>query len=596
MKIKIFLVFVLIIIASLTYANLKPTTIKKSENFSGIADLKKQSTNIIIVHGIGNHCIGYADSMISNIMNDISDNKWENIKNHYEKYLKTSFEIYGKSSPKITKENNSIEQDKIYFPRNKYCSIDTDDKKSIDFLTALHKKENNLINESEIKENDQDNPGLYKTDMEIVINGQDDLCEFIHSDSKEKSRNSNSNSIDCYKLSVNYYPDKDTPIQKYITGFVRRISSKPTSNRTINIFELTWNPATRWLKQSFNVSERINGKVSDYFYNKKLKSQVVNSAIADAIAYLSDSGILVNFDLLETFCLSMVEEKKSTYLPYEFSCSPNLLQTVSTDFQEKNDVVIISHSLGTRVVFDTLGLLSKGDAPNLMKTIETKFTDIGAVIPDKYTNNNPATEKQKSFKDLLASRIPGFINAISSIYIFTNQIPLLEANITSPFKSKKYEMGTEFSAFIDKRNSQLQVVSFHDPDDLLSYNLKCWYQNTILKHSEKTIDFIEDQAKEVVANKNTSEEIDAIKLAEARRTIRNELFGVCSKKELSTKAYENLYKSIWSESDKKLKLVDVTVRLRSEWTIPWLINDPSGIHSNYFSDTKIHDWLINGNN
>lgn len=591
MRVKRFLAVAIMIIVISTYFSvsyLRATTlIDDTVYFTGIVPLEKDITTIIIVHGIGDHCIGYADSMISSVVSKLSEKKWENIQTGYSKYLKKS-----------VKELSSVEDlegTKFYFPRNGHCDIDKDDKDSIQYLKELYNNNKKLVNKSEIVEEKKDT--FYNTDVETVVLGQDDLCASLHESAKDNY--GKPVTVDCFRLSVDknkellHRPDENP---EYITGFVRRITSTITANRSLRILEVTWNPSTRWIKSSLNVTERINGKASKHWVNRKIKSQIVNSAIADAIAYLSDSGILVNFNILQAFCLTLAGSQSDS-LPYAFSCEKEFLQSTTSEFPEQNDVVLISHSLGTRAVFDTLGLLSKGisdgDAPKLMRVIDAKFKKIGAVVPEKYTN--PTTSDEEGFSDLLTSRIPWFIQAISSSYVFTNQIPLLEANITSPFRPLDFNIGTEFSDFLKLRKNRLQIVAFHDPDDVLSYNLKCWFHHTVLKHMDTTKKLINNEAKRL-AEMEPSDVSPKSKISTeggVGRTLRDTLFNTCNMQELKTPEERTLFSNIWSDAEKELKLVDAAVRLGG-WKLPFLVADPSGIHSNYFYDKTVHNWLING--
>ncbi|RDE24186.1 hypothetical protein DV711_00890 [Motiliproteus coralliicola] len=515
-------------------------------------------------------------------MDEVSDHDWSNAKLNYVSYLNDAIKIAGDNNTKNEKENLYTGNDKVYFPRDGGCRIDQSSKESINLLLDTYKSTPALIEKKEVKEVSTNIDGLYKTDTEVIVNGQDDLCEYIYKKSIINSGKKN-NEI-CYKLSVDYVNKYGK--NNYTVGFVRKISSEPAVSKKVNIYELTWNPATRWLKESFNSSEGISEKSGAYILNQELKSTVVNTAIADAIAYLSDSGVLVNYDLLQAFCLAYLGSHSSSF-EYNFHCSSDLLNRKVADFHLNNEVILISHSLGTRIVLDTLGLLSKDISEEssfgLISHIHKKFEIIGAEVPDGYLSKTDANGI--GFYESLIESIPDFINSIGTLYVFTNQIPLLAANISSPFKEKNHEIGAEFSNFLEMRDRRLRIVSFHDPDDLLSYDLKCWYKNNILKELETTKELIELQAIANVAD-NGSE------IGDERKKIRDAIFGVCKEEELKTKTDKTLYGSIWEKSEEKLELINVGVRLESDWNIPWTFSDPYGIHSNYFTDKSIHDSFI----
>ena len=60
---------------------------RDSERFFGIKPLKKRTTSVIIVHGIGNHCIGYADELVQNLFRDVADKSIESIEESYQRYV-----------------------------------------------------------------------------------------------------------------------------------------------------------------------------------------------------------------------------------------------------------------------------------------------------------------------------------------------------------------------------------------------------------------------------------------------------------------------------------------------------------------------------
>ncbi len=50
---------------------LAPTVLMTKDRFEGILPLRKSVTNVIIVHGIGAHCIGYSDPLLLNLVKQI---------------------------------------------------------------------------------------------------------------------------------------------------------------------------------------------------------------------------------------------------------------------------------------------------------------------------------------------------------------------------------------------------------------------------------------------------------------------------------------------------------------------------------------------
>lgn len=609
------------------------TLINKKVEFSGIKSLEKENTNLIIIHGIGNHCIGYADTLVTSLINKLSSDQWRNEQKGYSRYLAEAID----SNKKARARDAQIK--KIFPPRDGHCKINRDDEKltaHFDELDGLDQKEIDNYDEFELGSDE-----LGNIDLEAVMLQQEKLCESIHK--------MDTDTVDCYKLYVNKLSKKlpgdeqhSITSEQYVIGFIRRVTKNISDNKRLKVFEVTWNPATRWIKNSLLLPEHINGKLSHHIVNREMKSEIVNIAMADALAYLSDSGILINFDILQAFCFALADPQSTPNDNNAFACDKDHLRHAPNDFSEKNDVVLISHSLGTRILFDTLGLLSLGASDksgmNLVGLIKTRFEAIGAEFPKEYSDTTDLDEK--GFSGLLADRIPGFIQAIRSIYLFTNQIPLLEANITSPFNSN-HSISVGFNDFLKLRSKSsekvalqagtsikkdlLQIVSFHDPDDLLSYNLRCWYHGTILKQKEETKDILDKKVIELALTilddndqacwyqhredgKYEKECPGVVKtMGEIRRTLRDTLFNICNEEQLKARVEEGdlealidfdslkaLYNDIWNEQ-KEFVLIDASVRLSVDSKIPLLFADPGKVHSNYFVDDTIHDWLINGN-
>jgi hypothetical protein len=480
-----FVVVSLITAASLV-KSLYETRLISPQEFKGIGpSFQKRNTHVIIVHGIGHHCIGYADHLISNLFQELTARTPDLIKESYDKYAdQIVFELRGRKRQTQFKDG-AFTVSLVNPFRDGSCRVVDDIQYDVD---------PQLLNPDD--------------DLESVTDAQDDLCWAINKVGKSLNQNLDPNRVafSCHKLYVNredILNDKEN--KEYVTGFIRRFSTNLTAANTLHIYEVTWSPATRWIKQPLIDLERFNTPNSEHWLNGRLKSDVINDGIADAVAYLSDSGVLVNFDILQAFCLTLANAN-SLYEEYRFACNQSHLLEQTGDFSEDNDVYLISHSLGTRVLFDSIGMLSLGSDgpsqaqetyPTLVATIIDKFHRIGAEVPEEYTSTS---ESEPTFVSALNTRIPEFAKAVRSIYVFTNQVPLLAANLSSPFQDT-FDVGFGFQRFLNLRNpgnsknARLQVVSFHDPDDVLSYNLGCWYYETVLKNFDETKELIYEEAK-----------------------------------------------------------------------------------------------------
>jgi hypothetical protein len=557
----------LVVLAMMVSKSFLATWMIESDRFEGIT-LEKPTTSIIVVHGIGHHCIGYADRLIRSLMRDLGAPEPEAIRASYERYGRSLLAAAKKK--KATQEKaGTYFVDSVDAPRDGHCGrIDDVLPKGLEVNTG--------------------------DDLESAVLAQDKLCEFINAESKTPD----GLRMYCHKLTVQ---QADIPNQKeaeYITGFIRQFE-KDVAGKRLRIYEVTWSPATRWLKQSLSHVERFNSELSGHLVNKYLKNEVMNASMADAVAYLSESGILVNYDILQAFCLALANEKSSV-ASYDFKCDADELRKSTASFSEENDVFLISHSLGTRVVLDSIGLLSlgvkHGNDPasgemDLVSDMGAKFRKIRADVPSKYLDRS-----ETGFRALLNERIPEFARAIRSVYVFTNQVPLLAATASSPF-SNSYQVGQGFQEFLELRREHdagrgitkpLQIVSFHDPDDLLSYNLACWYHVAVLKNLESTKDLVETEAKRRASLKGEGGHV-----GDELRGLRDNLFEKsCSRGKLADKNDQALFDRL-QQSD-LLALRNATVRLKG-LRVEALAVDPLDVHSGYFHDAQVHAWLVKGN-
>ncbi len=129
-------------------------------------------------------------------------------------------------------------------------------------------------------------------------------------------------------------------------------------------------------------------------------------------------------------------------------------------------------------------------------------------------------------------------------------------------------MGERFAAFLQGRTDQagniepLQLVAFTDPNDLLSYNLKCWYYLNVLKHHKE------------IREKKIKDEGLYRKYFERCKPPKDD--------RLSNEMTEK-QQSFWEATDKYIDITDVTVNLPGAG-YPFIFADPVSAHSKYFDN------------
>lgn len=577
-----------------------PTRRLDETKFSGIVDLEKPHTNIVIVHGIGDHCIGYADTLIQGLASQLAVESTRPIE---EVFLENFPKWLGKDTSSDTTESNGFKIQGLYPLLDGNCKVREE------FSDGIQEIGNELRPELRFDR-------TAETNIDTTTLAQNQLCRVI--------RESGSSGAYCNLIRAKSAdPDPEADLSDYITGFIRTVMYSREDGRTVRFVELTWSPSTRWIKGSLHNLERLNNSNSTHWINRLVKSDIINSRFADAVAYLSQNGVLVQYDVLLTLC-SVLADPEILHLYELFTCDQGALSRID-EFSRENDVVFISHSLGTRILLDTLGMLSLGaetneeviatendciEFPNenleedLLSTIKDNFENIGAVLPSQYLC--------KTYREALNKAIGQFAESTALIFAFTNQVPLLSVDLSSPLRRSTDGAAIGFTDFLDLRIARnpstppLQVVSFHDPDDVLSYDLACWYNQEILRRrvgrDEYSRNVIRALAVQRVEQSVSGEEILTIArysqfwhglVGIETRTLYKILFrDHCLGDDLKDDDIQILFEDLQDRHVSNVKLVGVTVRLTARRY--GFVGDPTHLHSNYLTDEVIHGFVANG--
>ena len=555
--------------------------------------------NVVIVHGIGTHCMGYADGFISDLMNSIVLDDTESATNNFSSFYK------------------DVSGCERYVGKNETAELSYN-------VMSLLSCECDLIHTGDIRS--LNSPEL------LSKKGQPEYIQRI----SQYNVNESYATMDCFEISVPHTTERGD--ESYSTGFVRVIETPLSNGKKFRAFEITWSPAVRWAKVPLYRVQQQNRHRNWWtsWLNQAIKAEVVDSSIADAIAYLGDSGALIKYTMLQSLCIVLAKsnENHQEALPYSPKCTADQL-AMATNFEQNNDVFFVTHSLGTRVLFDTLGLLSSGVAsqqsngegggaktsrdnadsklnksePHLVAEIMTGFEKLGV----KFGSSSESLPNYASpeYTKLLDQSIKGLIRSIRSIFVFTNQIPLLYSEIGSPFRTDDSDFSKGLTNFLKIRrdgsfDTPLEVVSFSDSDDVLSYNLKCWYSLSILRENklvkkeiykfalkygeafdEAGSDSIEKICGDNRECKQGYQHYYVLKAVRKKGCFRENY-------DQEVPPFNNLYESMWSTQE-DIKFFDVDVFMTGV-RIPLLFAYPHHIHSNYFEYTEVADALVTGIN
>jgi hypothetical protein len=446
-------------------------------------------------------------------------------------------------------------------------------------------------------------------DYNIFEQAQAETCKAIHD-------NKTAVNMDCQTINLTFKSPPSAPPapppKPTVLGYVRThiYSSKNPSTPSLRLYELNWYMSThgikswyfrydtsvaRWLLKHrwlYKAREWLNTR---WWLNSQIKSTVVNNRIADAVLYLGVYRPLIQYIVLQGFCKLISDEKDAQR--EEFDCLSDVKNIPPEDeFSKENDLAIITHSLGTRIVFDILGGL--GDK-NFFTTFKSDLEEKNGVISLK--SDSEILEHTNRLKDV-------FAHSLSKLFVLANQVPLLEmGEVKNPSdvgpcsKSdvdpcSKRDLGHGFQQFLKLHqqhavSSPLQVMTFTDTNDLLSYDLKCWYNLHILRrkdHVESEANMYDDEYK-AEYRKKTGKDVET---GVGKRMYYENVF-TCPPP--TDEKWGKKYTALWEIEKKSINLVDVSVSLSGINLRP-VFADPRSAHSRYFSknENAVHDLIACG--
>lgn len=299
---------------------------------------------------------------------------------------------------------------------------------------------------------------------------------------------------------------KDLDARSKVTIMKRQFSfvTQTGKKHIVDGIEISWSQLTQWLKAKqlgydHSIPPSITGDCVEHptekfakpparlFVNRLLKEQLLNRSLSDAIIYAGPYGASIQRGFAEALCRALIDS------PVAGNCDWSKGRS-----NESERFIFITHSLGSRVVFDALlGLsgvrtrqyeifsqeewhrahpyieqivgrtaafymmanqLSLLGLANIPPTYHSESEQIPAIAPiSQNQRSNPAQEKLPSRQDSSA-RFPARVAATLASCGFN---PLLN-----------------FSAAREQsiaKSGDLHVVAFSDTNDLLSWPVPPWY-------------------------------------------------------------------------------------------------------------------------
>ena len=231
----------------------------------------------------------------------------------------------------------------------------------------------------------------------------------------------------------------------FTNGFLVSNDFANKTNR-LRSYELTWTPTTQRLKEeAFQYDSRLNKKRASL--NRSIKSMLFNDAFADAVLYLSGG-----------------------YKPkIQEPVTNTLFKILSDGFSSKDEFVIITHSLGSKLTFDSLNVL----AERLSRT-DPKQAQI-------LTN----LAVQTAYLIMLANQIP--LLRLGETNLVVDSAPPAKAKAIQQFLDMRQEgLDRKAPSSISRTNAILRIIAVSDPNDLLSYSIE---KTNLVSASSANVDF-----------------------------------------------------------------------------------------------------------
>lgn len=588
------------------YYSLRPTRLGNPigivagirDHFNHIEPGTVDEIELILVHGIGEHCIGYSRHFTNQIASELGYSVHALSPSEYVDRIHNSW-IQDSLLNEADSGNISYNPEYGYLDENcdEYKIERGIDEQYSDDRLIIPQRENFLGIAYRFLKSSLFRNGTSNTYNEIYsynAQGQAQTCAGIRYQAS-LAENSQINE-NCFAINLKFrfeqiggfvpegsqsfeYEQRPRPSD---IGFINVREYEHSDLPTLRIVEVLWDPVTAWIQRQYLSSDHeLYELINRSAGNSLIKQEVINQNLSDAMAYIGELRPLMQFPLLQAMCLSAHDNVLNS--PESLSNRPNdrtfnCLDHSSPDVSLGNDhMLIVSHSLGSRMVFDVLGLLTS-DTPvadvelsnvaqpssqeNLLRNTPAEnyrtnqsevflggylneLSESGVVVCDPSVSLIAPTESQVSrncfslstaiaqpvdnrsiyFNDLTQSvdnlihTRDSFIYELSSIYTLANQVPLIQIGLIShPFdnggNAQNLSFGVDFFRFLDERkdilsrasqvttnedpsillansdsqtqNSEfpyLNIVGYTDPNDLLSYDLRCWFYTTGLQNS-----------------------------------------------------------------------------------------------------------------
>lgn len=540
-------------------------------DFNGLSESvvgsDEKTTRLLVIHGIGRHCIGYSENLTRGIASQMGlsvpemdfNAIVEQLDRKREASARKNVEASGVSKITVDVIQGLEEMDLAWVLVNDHCDqVAGSPNYTSDLRSQLSEAEGG--------------GSANKIDYNYKESAARSTCNHIRN-----AQDVRDNGMNCEEIRLTFNLEKPgQEALKFTLGYIRtqsyfKAGDQEKQTPVLKVYELVWDPATSWAKNWYTGHD-VEFNPEREKLNKELKTGVVNESISDAVMYLGSYRELIQFPVLLAYCKVATDYPANDDGVFECPLNSDQIHNAVIDAREyaqKNNIAIVTHSLGTRIVFDTLGILGHED---FFQSIYEKLQASGVVFT-RHVNAESAAILRNVFA-----------MSLDKVFTLANQVPLLElSELRNPFDfgggASVRQLGKGVGQFLEIRKQNavkptkseqnpVQVVAFTDPNDLLSYNLKCWYYLHVLRHKDIAVEQLKKYLDEGSLNR--------------RRTFFSKMFGEGCVPD--GKVWKSKYDELWKQEN-SISIVDVTMNLAG-WKFPGFYADPGMAHSKYFEKNE----------
>ncbi len=229
------------------------------------------------------------------------------------------------------------------------------------------------------------------------------------------------------------------PAQRLANLRIIRVRN-PEATRRLIFYELTWSDITAARKRVLDFDTSAEYARRRASFNNAMKG-FLNDVGPDAMIYVADKENLILAATQQAVCWMLAggEEGEGEIRPGGV-CGLSSVSRLSN--LEQQNILFITHSLGSRIIMDALG--------EIVRTL----TD------DRTVAGHPAL-------------VAGLQQKEMTVFMLSNQMPFLQIGLTPPEVTGQVESycRPEGDRYARRAFKKLNIVAFNDPNDLLSYSI-----------------------------------------------------------------------------------------------------------------------------